>query len=122
MRSVFAKSLVYEKRYGKKKDFSSKVCLEHAYEFECKDATGNIYDFWDWYLVRNWRAYPTFIKFGKDIYRILEFLVNRKGKAAFLKALQDFMKKDLEELIPILLHLENSRIRSHCSKVFCPCS
>ncbi len=36
----------------------------------------------------------------------MERLVNRKEKATFLRALQDFMKKEIEELIPILLHLE----------------
>ncbi len=106
MRSVFAKNLAYEKAYGQKKEFTNKLGLERAYEFECKNATGKIYDFWHWYLVRNWRAYPTFIKFGKDIYQILEFLVNRKEKAVPFVQLQDFMKKNVEELIPMLLHLE----------------
>jgi len=106
MRSVFARSLAYEKAYGKKKDFSTREGLLKAYEFECSNAAGKIYDFWHWYLVRNWRAYPTFIEFGEDIYRILEFLVNRVETGVYFEDIQDFMKKKVEELIPILLHLE----------------
>jgi len=106
MRSIFARSLPYEKLYGKKKDFTSKPGVEQAYAFECGNAAGKIYDFWHWYLIRNWQAYPTFIKFGKDIYQILEFLVNRAKRTVFLENLQKHTKKTVEELIPILAHLE----------------
>jgi len=105
MHSILSFNLAYYEKY-EDKDFTKPEGLLKAYEFECGSQGGRIYEFWYWYLVRNWQAYPTFIKFGEDIYKILEFLVNRVKDRVHISELQDFMGKEDKYLIPILMHLE----------------
>jgi len=109
-----------EQQVGKQereKNFTEARWLLKAYNFECTNELGRIYDFWHWYLVRNWRAYPTFLALGQSVYKILKFLVD-SNKTMPLQAIQEMMKKEPREkddpwkgkdnqlIIRILLHLE----------------
>jgi len=100
----------------REKDFTEVKGLLKAYNFECTNELGRIYDFWHWYLVRNWRAYPTFLAFGQAVYKILKFLVDSNDVVP-LQEIQEMMKKEPREkddrwkgkdkqlIIRILLHL-----------------
>ncbi len=95
IQSVLTHNSAYQKMYGEKKDFTKLAGLLKAYRFECTDEAGKIYDFWHWYLIRNWQAYPAFLKFGQAVYQILRFLVNAK-QAVPLQTIQDMMKQELQ--------------------------
>jgi len=107
---------VFKEKPEEEKNFTDVEWLLRAYNFECTNEQGRIYDFWHWYLVRNWRAYPTFLAFGQSVYKILKFLVD-SNKTMPLQAIQEMMKKEPREeddswkgkekqlIIRILLHL-----------------